>query len=40
MLIHNTGVQTFEGVGLEGVLCLEGVCWGLLGAAVVEHGYP
>lgn len=32
------GIQTFE--GFEGVFCLEGVRWGLLSAAVVEHGYP
>ncbi len=32
-------IQTFEGVGLEGVLRLEGVCRRLLSTAVVEHGY-
>lgn len=38
------GIQTLERVGLEGVLCLEGVCWRLLSpagaAAAVEHGNP
>lgn len=41
-LYKNTqeGIQTCEGVGLEGILCLERVCWRLLSTAVVvEHGY-
>lgn len=36
---YKIGIQTFEGVGLEGVLCLKGVCRRLLSTAVVEHGY-
>jgi len=32
------GIQTLERVGLEGVICLEGVCWRLLSSAFVEHG--
>lgn len=35
---RSAGLQTFE--GFEGVFCLEGVWWGLLSSAVVEHGYP